>query len=106
ARLICYPRYIQSLPFYARRRVILIGAKTELAYGAAHSPDAAQFFFTRRADLLRLWNQPTPTVLIVDRAAFTPLASSLGPYTVIAADARKIAVTHPRANAAERPFGG
>src|SRR6185437_12412998 len=34
ATLICYPRYIQSLPFYCRRRVILIGPETELAYGA------------------------------------------------------------------------
>ena len=30
AVLVCYPRYIQSLPFYAGRRVILVGAKTEL----------------------------------------------------------------------------
>ena len=37
ARLICYPRYIESLPFYCRRRVILVGAKTELTYGAEHA---------------------------------------------------------------------
>ncbi|HLW70373.1 MAG TPA: glycosyltransferase family 39 protein [Candidatus Binataceae bacterium] len=106
ARLICYPRYLQSLPFYARRRVILIGAKTELAYGAAHASDAANFFFTRRADLLRLWNEPIPSVLIVDRAAFAPLAASLGPYTVVAADAKKIAVTRGTSDPAQRPIGG
>jgi 4-amino-4-deoxy-L-arabinose transferase-like glycosyltransferase len=106
ARLVCYPRYIQSLPFYARRRVILIGAKTELAYGAAHEADAPHFFFTRRADLLRLWNEPIPTVLIVDRAAFAPLASSLGPCTVVAEDAKKIAVIRESSSAAKRNSGG
>ena len=30
ATLICYPRYVQALPFYTRRRVILVGAPTEL----------------------------------------------------------------------------
>ena len=94
ARLICYPRYIQSLPFYTRRRVILVGAATELAYGATHSPDGGDYFFSRRADLVRLWNDPAPTVLIADKGAFQGLAGSLGPYTVIAEDAKKIAVEH------------
>ena len=90
--LVCYPRYIQSLPFYSGRRVILVGAKTELAYGAEHAADAAQFFFTRRADLLRLWNAKPPPVLILDRSALPPIASSLGPYTVIASDQKKLAI--------------
>jgi 4-amino-4-deoxy-L-arabinose transferase-like glycosyltransferase len=92
AVLVCYPRYIQSLPFYCRRRVILVGAKTELAYGAEHAPDAARYFFTRRADLMRLWNEPRPTVLIVDWSALTPLQPSLGRYRIIAVDSKKIAI--------------
>ena len=92
AVLICYPRYIQSLPFYCRRRVILVGAKTELAYGAAHAPDASQWFFTSRADLMRLWNQPRSTVLVIDRRALAPLRQSLGSYRVVASDSRKLAI--------------
>jgi 4-amino-4-deoxy-L-arabinose transferase-like glycosyltransferase len=92
ARLICYPRYIQSLPFYCRRRVILVGAKTELAFGANHAPDATEFFFTRLTDLLRLWDEPQPSVVIVDRGAFASLAPRLGAYSVIASDAKKIVV--------------
>jgi 4-amino-4-deoxy-L-arabinose transferase-like glycosyltransferase len=92
AVLVCYPRYIQSLPFYCRRRVILVGAKTELAYGAEHAADASQYFFTRRTDLLRLWNQPRPTVIVIDRWALPPLAGSLGPFKVIASDAKKLAI--------------
>jgi 4-amino-4-deoxy-L-arabinose transferase-like glycosyltransferase len=105
ARLVCYPRYIQSLPFYTQRRVILIGPQTELAYGAAHSQDGAQFFFSRRADLLRLWMDAEPTVLIADRSAFASLASGLGPYRVIAEDARKIAVTRADSALREVPSG-
>jgi 4-amino-4-deoxy-L-arabinose transferase-like glycosyltransferase len=98
AILVCYPRYIQSLPFYSRRRVILVGAKTELAYGADHAPDAADYFFTSRKDLMRLWNQPQPTVLIIDRWALPPIQSALGPYRVIASDAKKLAIMPVRPN--------
>jgi 4-amino-4-deoxy-L-arabinose transferase-like glycosyltransferase len=96
ARLICYPRYIQSLPFYCGRRVILVGAKTELAYGARHSPDASEFFFTHREELLRLWKEPQATVLVIDRAALGQLQSSLGRYKVVASDSKKLALTRER----------
>ena len=95
AMLVCYPRYIQSLPFYTRRRVVLVGAKTELAYGAEHAADASEYFFSRRADLLRLWNQSRPTVIVIDRWALPPLAGSLWPFKVIASDEKKLAITHP-----------
>jgi 4-amino-4-deoxy-L-arabinose transferase-like glycosyltransferase len=92
AVLVCYTRYIQSLPFYCRRRVILIGAKTELAYGAEHSPDGSKFFFTRAADLYRLWNEPQPTVLVLDRSALAPIEKNLGAFKVIASDLKKLAI--------------
>ena len=44
ATLICYPRYVQALPFYTRRRVILVGAPTELAFGKTHAADAQPLF--------------------------------------------------------------
>jgi 4-amino-4-deoxy-L-arabinose transferase-like glycosyltransferase len=94
ARLICYPRYIQSLPFYTGRRVILVGPPTELSYGAAHAPDGSSYFFRRRAALLNLWRDPEQSVLIVDRGAMPTLEESLGAFTVIAEDKRKIAVAH------------
>jgi 4-amino-4-deoxy-L-arabinose transferase-like glycosyltransferase len=92
ARLICYPRYIQSLPFYTDRRVILVGPPTELAYGAAHAADGPNYFFTRRSDLLRLWNEPVWSLLIIDRGAMPGLVKSLGPFTIIAEDHKKIAL--------------
>jgi 4-amino-4-deoxy-L-arabinose transferase-like glycosyltransferase len=92
ARLVCYPRYVQSLPFYTRRRVILVGGKTELAFGSEHDADAGEYFFIRRADLLRLWNDPRPTVLVIDRFALDALKPLLGSYTTIASDPKKVAI--------------
>jgi 4-amino-4-deoxy-L-arabinose transferase-like glycosyltransferase len=93
ARLICYPRYIESLPFYCHRRVILVGAKTELTYGADHAADAAEFFFSKEDDLLRLWKEPQASVLVIDRGALGQIAGILGAYAVIASDSRKLALT-------------
>lgn len=92
ATLICYPRYIQSLPFYSRRRVILVGPETELAYGAEHSADAENFFFRRKSDLLRLWAAPDSPVLVLDRSALPSLKGALGSFTVVAEDRKKIAI--------------
>jgi len=98
SRLICYPRYIQSLPFYTQRRVILIGPKTELDYGATHAPDAAAFFYDRRTDLLRLWNSDPAPLLILDRQALPPLEQSLGSYRIVASDKKKLAITRSQGN--------
>jgi 4-amino-4-deoxy-L-arabinose transferase-like glycosyltransferase len=103
AALVCYPRYVQSLPFYCHRRVILVGAKTELAYGAAHAADASEYFFTSRADLMRLWNEAQPTVLVIDRWALPPLQQVLAPYQVIASDGKKLAIIRAKSNARTNP---
>jgi 4-amino-4-deoxy-L-arabinose transferase-like glycosyltransferase len=95
ARLVCYPRYVQALPFYCRRRVILVGGKTELTFGSEHDPDAANYFFIRRTDLLKLWNDPHPTVFVVDRFALDPIKRLLGPYTIITSDLKKVAIIRP-----------
>ncbi|MGA2411254.1 MAG: hypothetical protein ABSG46_12800, partial [Candidatus Binataceae bacterium] len=97
ATLVCYPRYIQSLPFYCQRRVILVGAKTELAYGAAHSSDASRYFFNSREDVLQLWNATPAIVLVIDRSAAGPIMPLLGPFQVIAEDDKKLALAHPKA---------
>jgi len=100
AALVCYPRYIQSLPFYCRRRVILVGARTELDYGAKHSPGASGYFFNDREDLLRLWNQTPDVVLVIDRSVFASIEPILGPFVTIASDTKKLALAHPGGNGA------
>jgi 4-amino-4-deoxy-L-arabinose transferase-like glycosyltransferase len=101
SRLVCYPRYVQALPFYCRRRVILVGGKTELAFGSEHDPAAADYFFIRRADLLKLWNDPRPTVFVIDRFALDPLKQFLGNFNVIASDLKKVAIMRTAASPAD-----
>jgi hypothetical protein len=80
------------LPFYTRRRVTLVGAKTELAFGAAHSPDAARWFFDGDAALLRLWREPGPVVVVIDTPDLKRLRDRLGPLTVIGSEWKKSAI--------------
>jgi 4-amino-4-deoxy-L-arabinose transferase-like glycosyltransferase len=93
ARLVCFPRYVQSLPFYTHRRVILVGDRTELTFGADHAADANEYFFYRRDDLIRLWNDPRPTVFVIDRFVIDALRPILGRWRVVASDRKKIAIT-------------
>ena len=92
AVLICYHRYIQALPFYTRRRVILVGSRSELGFGAAHSADARDYFFDSDADLVRLWNRPVKSVLLIDQPDLDRLRPLLGKIRVIASGHTKRAV--------------
>jgi 4-amino-4-deoxy-L-arabinose transferase-like glycosyltransferase len=92
ASLICYHRYIQSLPFYARRRVILVGQRSELGFGAARSADAHDYFFDSDGDLARLWNRPGKSVLLIDQSDLERLKPLLGNFRVIASEHTKRAV--------------
>ncbi|HVA83768.1 MAG TPA: glycosyltransferase family 39 protein [Candidatus Binataceae bacterium] len=89
ATLVCYPHYVQALPFYTRRRVLLVGDPTELAFGEAHSRDAHDFFFRSEADALRLWNRPGPVVMVIDPKELRALRDRLGKFTVIATGLHK-----------------
>ena len=91
--LIDYHRYPQAIPFYTRKRVILAGPfRSELRFGAEHSPDAAQFFPATDAELLSLWAKDPSPVLVIDEADFQHLAAGLGPVRVIASQGHKLAV--------------
>lgn len=92
ATLICYPRYVQALPFYTRRRVILVGAPTELEFGRAHAVDRSRFFFSSENDLLRLWNMPGPVVLVIDQRELKKIHERLGEFIVIGSEWHKRAI--------------
>ena len=92
ATLICYHRYVQGLPFYTRRRVILVGPQSELKFGAQHAADAERFFFTTDDDLLRLWNRPGDAVLVLDAGDLARLKNRLGNFTLIAVEHTKRAI--------------
>jgi len=96
ATLICYPRYVQALPFYTHRRAILVGAPTELSFGAARAADSSSYFFHSEDDVMRLWNMPGPAVLVVDVRELRELRSRLGRFTVIGAEWHKRAILKAR----------
>jgi 4-amino-4-deoxy-L-arabinose transferase-like glycosyltransferase len=92
AQIICYHRYVQGLPFYTRRRVILVGPLTELRFGAEHAPDASDYFFTSDSDLMRLWHQPGDIVLVLDAGDLARLKDRLGNFTLLAVEHTKRAI--------------
>jgi 4-amino-4-deoxy-L-arabinose transferase-like glycosyltransferase len=96
ATLICYPRYVQALPFYTRRRAILVGAPTELAFGESHAADGSRYFFRSEDDVLRLWNTPGPVVLVIDERELRKLRGRLGGFTVIGSEWHKRAILKAR----------
>jgi 4-amino-4-deoxy-L-arabinose transferase-like glycosyltransferase len=94
AKIVCYHRYVQGLPFYTRRRVIIVGPLSELRFGAERATDAKDYFFTSDNDLLRLWNRPGDTVLVLDAGDLARLKDRLGNFTLIAVEHTKRAIVN------------
>ncbi len=90
--VICYHRYVQALPFYTRRRVVLVGARTELGFGSKLSPDADRYFLKTDGDLMREWQSAGEKVLVLDEADLARLKDQLGPYTMIGSEFHKRAI--------------
>jgi hypothetical protein len=74
--------------------VVLVGAETELTYGAEHSPDAAEYFYKGPKDVERLWDTTPTIVLVIDRSVFGSIQPILGPYEIVAQDDKKLALAH------------
>ncbi|HXN85862.1 MAG TPA: glycosyltransferase family 39 protein [Candidatus Binataceae bacterium] len=94
AKLICYHRYVQALPFYTGTRVIVVGPLSELRFGAERAKDAGEYFFSSDADLMRLWYAPQETVIVLEAGDLARLLHRLGPFTMIATEHGKRAVVN------------
>jgi len=94
AKLICYHRYVQALPFYTGKRVIVVGPLSELRFGADRAKDASEYFFSSDAELLRLWYAPNETVIVLEANDLARLLRRLGPFTMIATEHTKRAVVN------------
>jgi 4-amino-4-deoxy-L-arabinose transferase-like glycosyltransferase len=92
ATIICYHRYVQSLPFYNRRRVVLVGGRTELDFGAQHDPDANEWFLNNDDQMFRLWEQPGRKVLVLDAGDLARMKERLEEFDVIATEGKKRAI--------------
>ena len=89
AAIICYHRYVQSLPFYNRRRVVLVGGRTELDFGARLDPDAREWFLNSDEQMFRRWEQPGRVVIVLDAGDLARMKERLGDFDVIAIEGKK-----------------
>jgi 4-amino-4-deoxy-L-arabinose transferase-like glycosyltransferase len=92
ATIICYHRYVQSLPFYNRRRVILVGGRTELDFGARLDPDAREWFLSNDEQMFRVWEQPGRKVIVLDAGDLARLKERLDEFDIIAIEGKKRAI--------------
>jgi 4-amino-4-deoxy-L-arabinose transferase-like glycosyltransferase len=92
APIICYHRYVQGLPFYNRRRVILLGARTELDFGARRDPEMPQWFWKNDDQLFEFWKDPGTKVVVLDSADLARMKPWLDGFEIVATEGRKLAI--------------
>lgn len=92
ADIICYHRYVQSLPFYNQRRVVLVGGRTELDFGARLDPDAREWFMNNDDQMFQRWDQPGRVVVVLDAADLARMKDRFGEFDVIAIEGKKRAI--------------
>ncbi|GHS92754.1 glycosyl transferase [Synergistales bacterium] len=58
----------QAMPFYTKERLVLVGYKGELAYGASQETDSARrTWFPSREEFIEEWNAGVPYVLVMEK---------------------------------------
>ncbi len=92
AEIICYHRYVQSLPFYNQRRVILLGGRTELDFGSRLDPDAREWFMNNDEQMFRRWENPGRVVVVLDAGDLARMKERFGEFDVIAIEGKKRAI--------------
>ena len=92
ADIICYHRYVQSLPFYNRKRIVLLGGRTELDFGSQLDPDARQWFINNDDQMFRRWERPGPIVVVLDAGDLARMKERFGDFDMIAAEGKKRAI--------------
>jgi len=92
ADIICYHRYVQSLPFYNRKRIVLLGGRTELDFGSRLDPEARYWFINNDDQMFRRWDRPGPIVVVLDAGDLARMKESFGDFDLIAAEGKKRAI--------------
>jgi 4-amino-4-deoxy-L-arabinose transferase-like glycosyltransferase len=89
AAVYSYGFYAQDLPFYAKRRVGLVGVTSELAFGRAQEKKHSPWFITYRT-FYKLWDSGRPTVTMIDGNDMPLLLKSVkSPVRVLGRKGRK-----------------
>jgi 4-amino-4-deoxy-L-arabinose transferase-like glycosyltransferase len=83
----------QGLPFYAKRRVIIVGNKGELTFGSRQGDQSA--WFIDRPQFNRLWDSSTPVVALLREAELNEVRGSVKvPVRVVGKQGRKILIAN------------
>jgi len=69
--------YEQSLPFYAGKRVVVVGDRGELEFGSRQGDQAA--WFVDETDFKRLWQREQPVVVLLKVSDYQRIAPKLVP---------------------------
>lgn len=77
-QIVLYRHYTQAIPFYTRRRVILVGAWGELDFGRRQSNQSA-FFWKDDELLFQAWRSGRRTFFVVNRSDLEVLRPNLEP---------------------------
>jgi 4-amino-4-deoxy-L-arabinose transferase-like glycosyltransferase len=92
--VILYNHYVQCIPFYARRRAIVVGGHGELDFGSRQG-DQSAYFWERDGQLLQGWGSPRHVFLVINRVELEPLLPRLQPAPrQIAAEGKKVLVVN------------
>jgi 4-amino-4-deoxy-L-arabinose transferase-like glycosyltransferase len=81
--------YDQTLTFYLRRIVTLVGYRGELDYGLRKAPGAG---IADVAEFLRRWSAPTQAFAVMEKTMFDDLKSRGVPMRLVAANAKRVLV--------------
>lgn len=89
-QIILYNHYVQGIPFYTRRRAVVVGGHGELDFGS-HQGDQRAFFWEKDQALLEAWQSSRRIFLVINRRELDPLRPQLQPAPrQIAAQGKKV----------------
>ncbi len=93
-QVILYNHYVQGIPFYAGRRVVVVGRHGELDFGSRQG-DQRAFFWEKDNALLEAWQSSRRVFLVINRQELEPLQDQLHPAPrQIAAQGKKVLIVN------------
>ena len=85
--------YEQGLPFYAKRRVVVVGDRNELDFGSRQGDQSA--WFIEPARFRELWDGPAPVFALLREAELAQLIGTVkAPVRELGRDKRKVLITN------------
>jgi 4-amino-4-deoxy-L-arabinose transferase-like glycosyltransferase len=73
--------YEQELPYYTKRRVLVVGGMGELEFGSKQGDQSA--WFIQREQFSALWSGPKPVFVLVSQDALEDLRKTLKPAPIL-----------------------